>query len=214
MNSTKKGNRSVEQKLENKTKIHENKFQRLRASRSSNGAARVQENLEKSAIISAPGVVNLSTEMFTDEKMNNLLDKSLQLSPPTKNLPLFDIIVNIESAIQYLPDSYQSSIRTESKEAIIQAKSISQKRRNTQENGVIRSLNIKNYFYIKADKSNIVVILDKIEYDDRMENMITNGPFPKLDNNPLREMGDSTKNIINHVVVTLELPSYIYIYEI
>jgi hypothetical protein len=107
---------------------------------------------------SAAGVVNLSTEIFTDDEIN-LLNEGLQFALPPSNLPILDTVVNIKSSIQYLPENIQSSIRKESKDAIVRTKSIFVRPENSSSAKMITTLNSKNCFYVKSDKSNTVVEL-------------------------------------------------------
>jgi hypothetical protein len=151
----------------------------------------------------------LSTEhiIFTDDEIN-LLNEGLQFAFPPSNFSILDTLVNIESSIQYLPESIQSSIRKESKDAIVRAKSTFVRQENSSSTKIITTLNSKNCFYVKADKSDTVVILDKGEYDKRMVNLINSGPYTKLNKNSLQEMIDSARKTINNVVTSLKLPSY------
>ncbi len=63
----------------------------------------------------------------------------------------------------------------------------------------IKSLQQKNVYYIKADKGNAVVIMDKTDYDERMLEHITSGNYISVPRNPLNKMVDNTKAVIDHI---------------
>ena len=53
---------------------------------------------------------------------------------------------------------------------------------------IVKELREKPVFYIKADKGNKIVIMDKDDYDEQMSQKINNGPYRQLRANPLPDM--------------------------
>ena len=94
------------------------------------------------------------------------------------------VIANIESAIQYLPDSSKGFVREACRKQI-SSNIINNKKssKSAKEMKVIKRLREKDCFYLKADKGNKVVILDKDDYYERVDNLISNGPYKKLNRN-------------------------------
>jgi hypothetical protein len=70
-------------------------------------------------------------------------------------------------------------------------------------NKVIKSLRRKDCFYLKADKGNKVLILDKEDYYERVNHLISNGPYQVINKNPLpgmiRDINDVLKTC-SHLV--------------
>lgn len=53
---------------------------------------------------------------------------------------------------------------------------------------VLKKLREKDVVYVKADKSNNVVIIDKIDYNDRVDELITECQYREITRNPLKKM--------------------------
>jgi type II secretory pathway component GspD/PulD (secretin) len=70
---------------------------------------------------------------------------------------------------------------------------------------VVEILREKKNYYSKADKSNAVVIMNKEKYDERIQQLIYDGPYELMTSNPFVE---AAKNMILEVVKTLNLLSY------
>lgn len=60
---------------------------------------------------------------------------------------------------------------------------------------IIESLRKKNVYYTKADKGNTLVILDKVEYDNRMQKLINDGPYERV-RGPLTAMETEMKDAL------------------
>ncbi|SRR6266436_778540 len=128
-------------------------------------------------------VHNLSKQQFT-EKETNFLNMGLNFNLPISKTPLDSLIVDIESAIKFLPEEEKSFIRNACKFEIQHSKSVNHK---VQENysGVLKSLKAKDCYYIKSDKSNAVVIMDKTDYCSKVEEMLISGPYDLISKSPL-----------------------------
>lgn len=65
---------------------------------------------------------------------------------------------------------------------------------------------MKNVLFMKSDKGNAMVIMDKEDYEERMENLITNGPYEEIidgrliDNNPVNSMQKEVKDLLKDFV--------------
>nr|CAI5849577.1 unnamed protein product [Callosobruchus analis] len=69
--------------------------------------------------------------------------------------------------------------------------------RRTSDRKAIASLKEKDCFYLKADKGNKVVILDKKDYFDRVDKLIEEGPYKKITKNPLPKMVNQVKTTLS-----------------
>jgi hypothetical protein len=64
----------------------------------------------------------------------------------------------------------------------------------------------KNYvFYLKADKSNSVVAVDRMDYKQRMPNLISDGPYEKINFNPLVKVVKAVKTTLNTVMLKFNI---------
>lgn len=63
----------------------------------------------------------------------------------------------------------------------------------------LNSIREKNCYYMKADKGNKLVILDKEEYDDRMKKLIEDGPYESVGRDPLPKMIRNTNSLVKEV---------------
>lgn len=71
---------------------------------------------------------------------------------------------------------------------------------------LIKDIKSKDVYITKADKSNNVVILDKITYDERVQKLIDEGPYEIVENDPLKKLTNDVKNKLNkHMNVLIEL---------
>lgn len=104
-------------------------------------------------------VVNLSNEHFAENELN-LLNRGLKYTPKPNDVNITDSIVDIETILKYKLPSIQNAIRTKAKEVIENLETKKTKQFNDQFE-IIDSLKKKNCVYVKADKGNKLVVLDK-----------------------------------------------------
>lgn len=130
-------------------------------------------------------VINLSTQQF-DEKELNLLNKGLGFSVTPNRTPIEDVIFEVEAAIQYKPHNIKHEVRKAATELLQSASTRTTKQfRNQDEHKTLKKLKSKPCYYMKADKGNALVILDKSQYDEGMNKLIHDGPYEELKRNPL-----------------------------
>lgn len=150
-----------------------------------NVAPRILENI----------VENHSSKTF-DNKELNLLNKGLKFSIPDSRPNLEDVVASIESTIQKLDDTTKNSIRDSCKRKIRDNinKFTSFPNLNKEHKKTIKSLREKDCFYLKADKGNKLVILDKEDYYERVNRLIDNGPYSRIKKNPISKMITQVNN--------------------
>ncbi|XP_060518228.1 uncharacterized protein LOC132696986 [Cylas formicarius] len=61
---------------------------------------------------------------------------------------------------------------------------------------IVKGLKEKDCFYLKADKGNKVVIIDKKDYFERVDSLIQHGPYTTVSRNPLAKMTMEIKNTL------------------
>lgn len=131
-------------------------------------------------------VVNRSTQQFSEEQLT-LLNKGLAYAVTTKP-DVEQAIIDVETAISHtIPAQLQETARNITEE-VLEVNRGQVKRGNSKEVKILRELKEKEVYYVKADKGNAVVILDKEDYDNKMNEKITTGPYRQLRVDPLPGM--------------------------
>lgn len=145
-------------------------------------------------------VVNLSNENFSDNELE-LLNRGLNFAIKPTKTPILDAIVDIESAIQYRTFDVKKQVRDIAAPVIVEAKRAATM--NTTDNDsnkwneALKSLKQRDVYYMKADKGNQVVVLNKIDYDVRMLNSIHEENFTICRKSPLNKMIKDAKSVID-----------------
>ncbi|XP_055585042.1 uncharacterized protein LOC129737900 [Uranotaenia lowii] len=143
-------------------------------------------NYEKPSVAVLDGfVVNRSKEEFTDKQID-LLNKGLNYAVSRK--PRMDqIIIDVETAIRSSKLSTAQKDCARAEVADVLRKGINGKS-NVEEIQIAKELRRKEVFYVKADKGNSVVIMDKTDYNGLMQAKIDEGPYRVRREDPLPEM--------------------------
>lgn len=132
-------------------------------------------------------VVNKSSEHFTEDELN-VLNNGLNFAVPTSNVPLKDMIVDVEVALRQVNFEETNLIRSSIKDCLSKIKYETTPDKTIYSfHQSIKSLNQKDVYITKADKGNAIVILDKSKYDEYMQLLIDNGPYKRV-RNPLNKM--------------------------
>lgn len=144
-------------------------------------------------------VINESSTSFSDRELK-LLNYGLKFVPPTSKPPLVDIISDIEVGIKFVSADRQQKVRRDV-EKVVQQSVGSRLTSNKQEKirETIKELQNKDVYYMKADKGNNVVILDKSEYNNRMQKMIDEGPYRLHDSTIFDTVKDLNKRVTDVV---------------
>lgn len=177
----------IQHKLEQKINTHNKKLSKL-----------VPRNPVSQKTNPVSIVKNESSQTFSNEEMN-FLNKGLKYNLHFKKPPIDEIINGIETAIRFLDENSKHYVRNACK---IEISKNSQRNRNffndtKNEYHIIKSLKSKDCFYLKADKGNSLVILDKPDYFNRVSALINEGPYTEIKKNPLPKMIRDTKTVLS-----------------
>lgn len=149
-------------------------------------------------------VHNLSSEVFSEAELE-LLNYGLKFALKPLCDPLVDVVVDIETALKFKSESVKQNIRLDTK-LVLKDYNRQEKftRKNKKDNThvIVESLQSKDVYYIKADKGNSVIIMDRQDYDHRMLDHISSGNYCKIKRNPLKKMEKSTKSVISNILNT------------
>lgn len=168
-----------------------------------------KSNFKKPTVLTVPEyTTNLSSVEFTKDEMN-ILNKRLNFTPFPEKLDVESTIVDIETSIKYLRDfekeTVRKAVRPIIKNAIITAKLKPPIRAKVD---IIANLKEKDVYYLKADKGNRMVIMDKTEYEKRMEDLMKESSFKELKRCPLNGMINKAINIRKEISEKLEIQEW------
>lgn len=137
-------------------------------------------------------VVNNSSQNFTGQQMELLnmgLKYAIRSTPQVEQLVIeLEAGINTHSEKFPMTTEQKEQIRNATTETVKDIKLQKARDLNHQAVKTIRELKEKPVFYIKADKGNALVIMDKEDYDRRMMEVINNGPYRKLRKDPLPDL--------------------------
>jgi hypothetical protein len=141
-------------------------------------------------------IYNLSTELFSQEELD-LLEKGLNFNFKNK-LDIQHLIIDVETNIQYLSHEQKSQIRSDIKTSLNKLSSGKKwlSNQDIKYQHLIKQLQEKDVFYLKSDKGNAIVILNKTDYFERVKLMIDQGPYRVCTKNPLNKYTTSTRETI------------------
>lgn len=116
-------------------------------------------------------VVNLSSKSLSDAQ-KRVLAKGLKFAPAPKSIPVKEIVMNVESGLRGVPQQAADEARVRIVSLLKRARPPP---RNTtrEEESAIRTLkDDTGLIILPADKGNATVVLDRDEYDKKVERML------------------------------------------
>lgn len=149
-------------------------------------------------------VKNLSSVQFNEKELE-LLNLGLKFATKPVYEPIKDVVVDIETMLKFESESVKHHVRSESKNIL---KDFKRNRDFTypyrmkeleERRNIIKGLKQKDVYYIKADKGNSIVIMDKSDYDRKMCEYITSGSYIKVKRSPLSKMVNNSKVLIDQI---------------
>jgi hypothetical protein len=109
-------------------------------------------------------VINIVENQVFNEKEMNFLNKGLKFSLPHVGSEVEQLVAGIEASIIRLNEPTKNHVREACPQVISKNLRKTSHSQSENHNKVIKSLRRKDCFYLKADKGNKVVILDKEDY--------------------------------------------------
>ena len=121
---------------------------------------------------------------FLTNLEKSVLNKGLNFATTIKRIPYLDHIVPIEDATLKIPKAMADELRWKVRQALEISNppkpNISKMERQT-----IRSLQDDNSIIILlADKGNVTVVMDRVEYSNKLADLIGNGGYCKVKKDP------------------------------
>ena len=117
-------------------------------------------------------MINLSKKPLTNAE-RLLLEKGPKFAITPASIPYKNIVSEVEAAIHQLPDETKDIIRTNTASILDRARLPQHKNISNEENKALRNLKKDaTRIIMKADRGNCLVIMDRSDYDSKMENLL------------------------------------------
>ena len=118
-------------------------------------------------------VVNLSDKPLLPTE-RSLLEKGPKFAPTPTNIPHKDIVAEIEASIRHLPDDSKDAVRTSSAAILHRARLPAHSNVSKEEKKALNNLKKdQSRVVMKADKGNCFVVMDRSDYDNKMETLLS-----------------------------------------
>lgn len=193
--------RAVECEQQRKRRIHQGKLENLRENKRTLIRHTETNEEQKPKVELIPDfVVNKSKTVFSNDEME-VLNKGLNFAIKG-NMPVDDIVVDLETGIRNLTQGEKDNIRTGITSELKRHQSA--KYNFTQEQRIIKQLKEKPVYYLKADKGNKVVIIDKSEYDKVTYEKLASGNYIELRKDPLPDSIKRVEKALKEASATFE----------
>ena len=149
-------------------------------------------------------VVNLSSKTFTSDELG-VLSKGLSFAPLRSKPPAMNIINDIEVGIMaaQLPQATKNRIRAITSNTIQLKKPIPQYNLTRQERETLRRLKSdKEIIVTKADKGGKVVLMDALDYKDRVKHVTSDGlKYEKLSSSSCNSVNSDLKSLLKMITM-------------
>ena len=153
-------------------------------------------NVPSNHVQNRANVVNLSNRNLSKEE-EQVLSLELNFAITPRALPKEKIIQEIEPALSRLPKQAGNQARVQITEVLRRAK-LPKSNLNTKELKALKELRQDNSIHIlKTDKGNATVILDRTDYDQKVQEMFTTLTYRKLKNDPT---ASTERNVTKHLL--------------
>jgi hypothetical protein len=134
-------------------------------------------------------VINLSSKPLSRDEQA-ILEKGPKYGPTPSQIPHKNIVAEIEAAIIDLPDESKDTIRTSAANLLRRCQLPSHKNTTANERKAIDELRkVKTRIVMKADKGNCFVVIDRSDYDKKMQELLDDQQtYEKLPKPPFKKI--------------------------
>lgn len=183
-------NKSAERQGESNKQSQIKKFNHLKATECRERkcmAARGEEaRVENSTDATAPlAVINLSDKTL-NQCEQQILSKGLNFSVAPKNVNVLDFITGIESATPQLAEDVADQFRSEASAALKTVKQIKPNTTRDERKALIALKKEENLKILPADKGNATVLLNKVDYSQKIQDVLKAGKYTLLKKDPTK----------------------------
>jgi hypothetical protein len=119
------------------------------------------------------GLSHQKDPWYEDGNERAIMEKGPQFAPTPSQIPHKDIVAEIEAAITNLSDESKDSVRTSAANLLRRCQLPNHKNTSTNERKAIDELKKdKTRLVTKADKGNCFVVMDRSDYDKKMQDLL------------------------------------------
>ena len=132
-------------------------------------------------------VINLSKEKFSKKQMD-VLRLGLNFATVPTHIPTQNILASVESCLWKVPQSEANAIRSKIMATIQTAKPPMSSLTKEEKVALAEIKNLDTVLFLKADKGNSTIIMDKEQYNEKIETMLSDSvTYVKLKSDPTRK---------------------------
>ena len=188
-----KSKTSVEAKTK---KRHDKKLEKLRYGQSSNQS----EQVFRDQHIKQKWVHNLSSKSLTPSQ-TGVLEKGFNFALNPKSLPMVDIICGVEGGLRKVNDATAVSTARSKVAGVLKSARLPKRNIDKEEEQALKELKEdKDIVILKADKGNCTVIMDRPDYDQKINAL--------LNDNDIYSKLVTKRNPLNHI--TKDVNDFVY----
>lgn len=140
-------------------------------------------------------VTNLSKRIITKDE-ENVLSKGLNFNMTKDKVPKLDIIASIESKTEFLPIDQQEFYRSKIVNSLCKNKKIRANLSINEFNALKTLKSDESIVIVPADKGRTTVIMDKSDYEEKMNSLLNGGQYLKIPKDPTTNIMNKIKSII------------------
>ena len=192
-----KSKTSVEAKTK---KRHDKKLEKLRFGQSSNQSKQVCRDQH----IKQKWVHNLSSKSLTHTQ-TGVLEKGFNFALSPKSLPMVDIICGVEEGLRKVNDAAAVSTARSKVAGVLKTARLPKRNIDKEEEQALKELKEdKDIVILKADKGNCTVIMDRPDYDQKINAMLNdNDIYSKLvtKRNPLNNITKDVNDFVYQLLL-------------
>lgn len=140
-------------------------------------------------------VVNMSSRNFSPEVMS-VLEKGFNYALAPKRIPTEEIISEVEAGIRLLPGDVAEDIRRESARVLRTAKPPKSNISREEKAALQEVRRMEDIVVTRADKGNATVILDRLQYTNKVDELLEETTYSRLRRDPTTTIERETREII------------------
>ena len=179
-------------KMFNETKTRQmRKFEALLNSK--NGRRGVDEGLDKRKVVR-----NLSERSLTESE-TNVLALGLNFAVAPKAVPVVDIIAAVECTANELPEETALEFRVEVKKCLQNAKKPRSNLSKEQREALKKLKEDESIVILPADKGNATVIMNKEDYEKKMEDILDGSDYAVVKANPTPKLEKKLNGLLREL---------------
>ncbi|XP_065213372.1 uncharacterized protein LOC135840674 [Planococcus citri] len=175
---------------ERKQKTHDKKFQTL-LQEEGNTSQNKHPQLQQQQTVH-----NLSDKPIATNALK-ALEKGLNFAIAPSYIPTEEIITGVEATIRTLPEEEAEEIRQQTVHILKKSKPPKANLTKEEQTALKELTKNKDIIVTRADKGNATVIMNKVDYNNKIQQLLNDQTYQKAKRNPTTRFENATKKLIN-----------------